>query len=169
VTAGRDDVPAEHLVRAGQCPSYMEVGPVSSSLGAPRQDDRSCCCDWPTLCLTNTFAMLGLLPMSNRDKDLEILALRRQLDVLQRQLGGTRARFSPADRALVTALLHRATAPDLAQAPSADPPGHRPTLAPRTASPTPRAPASQPKHPGRPRTIRSIRLLALRLAKENPS
>jgi putative transposase len=57
--------------------------------------------------LTNTFALLRLLPMSDRDKDIEILALRHQIGVLQRQLGDTRVRFSPADRALLAALLHR--------------------------------------------------------------
>src|SRR5215213_2639001 len=57
--------------------------------------------------LTNTFALLRLLPRSNRDKDIEILALRHQIAVLQRQLGDTRVRFSPADRALLAALLHR--------------------------------------------------------------
>jgi hypothetical protein len=31
---------------------------------------------------TNAFAMLRLLPMSNRDKDLEVLALRHQVVVL---------------------------------------------------------------------------------------
>jgi putative transposase len=29
--------------------------------------------------VTNTFALLRLLPMSDRDKDIEILALRHQL------------------------------------------------------------------------------------------
>jgi hypothetical protein len=53
--------------------------------------------------LTNTFAMLRLLPMTDRDKDIEILALRHQIGVLQRQLGDTRVRFSPADRALLAA------------------------------------------------------------------
>jgi hypothetical protein len=57
--------------------------------------------------LTNTFTLLRLLPRSNRDKDIEILALRHQIAVLQRQLGDTRVRFSPADRALLAALLHR--------------------------------------------------------------
>jgi len=37
--------------------------------------------------VTNAFAMLHLLPMSDRDKDVEILALRHQITVLERQLG----------------------------------------------------------------------------------
>jgi hypothetical protein len=57
--------------------------------------------------VANVFALLRLLPMSNRDKDAEILALRHQLSVLQRQLGPGRVRFTPADRALLAALLHR--------------------------------------------------------------
>ena len=54
------------------------------------------------LAATNTFALLRLLPMSDRDKDIEILALRHQIGVLQRQLRDTRVRFSPADRASST-------------------------------------------------------------------
>jgi hypothetical protein len=37
--------------------------------------------------VTNVFALLRLLPSSNRDKDVEILALRHQIVVLERQLG----------------------------------------------------------------------------------
>ena len=48
---------------------------------------------------------LRLLPGSDRDKDAEILALRHQLAVLRRQLGGQRVRFEPADRAWLAALL----------------------------------------------------------------
>ena len=57
--------------------------------------------------VTNAFALLRLLPMSSRDKDAEILALRHQLSVLQRQLGPDRVRFTAGDRALLAALLHR--------------------------------------------------------------
>jgi hypothetical protein len=48
--------------------------------------------------VTNAFAMLRLLPMSDRDKDAEILALRHQITVLERQLGKDRVRFDATDR-----------------------------------------------------------------------
>lgn len=60
--------------------------------------------------VTNAFALLRLLPMSARDKDVEILALRHQLTVLQLQLGTEKVRFDAADRALLAALLHRSAA-----------------------------------------------------------
>jgi hypothetical protein len=49
--------------------------------------------------VTNALALLRLLPTSDRDKDAEILALRHQITVLQRQLHGERVRFTRADRA----------------------------------------------------------------------
>src|ERR1700682_591917 len=57
------------------------------------------------LAVTNTFALLRLLPMSERDKDIEILALRHQLLVLRRQVG--KPVFTDTDRALLAGLLHR--------------------------------------------------------------
>jgi hypothetical protein len=48
--------------------------------------------------VTNVFALLRLLPVSDRDKEVEILALRHQIMVLERQLGKARPRFSLADR-----------------------------------------------------------------------
>src|SRR3954452_25458973 len=45
--------------------------------------------------------------MSDRDKDTEILALRHQLAVLERQLGDEKVRFTPPDRAFLAAFLHR--------------------------------------------------------------
>lgn len=55
--------------------------------------------------VTNAFALLRLLPMSDQDKDVEILILRHQNAVLERQLGGQRVRFHAGDRALLAALL----------------------------------------------------------------
>ncbi|KUL43869.1 hypothetical protein ADL28_42115 [Streptomyces violaceusniger] len=56
------------------------------------------------LAATNTLAFLRLLPMSNRDKDVEILVLRHQLLVLQRQAG--KPTFTDSDRAILAGLLH---------------------------------------------------------------
>jgi len=55
----------------------------------------------------DAFAMLRMLPTSDRDKDVEILALRHQITVLQRQLGKQKLRFDASDRALLAALLRR--------------------------------------------------------------
>lgn len=57
--------------------------------------------------VTNVFALLRLLPTSSRGKDAEILALRHQVLVLQRRLDPRKVWFTPADRALLAALLYR--------------------------------------------------------------
>ncbi|MCX4641561.1 MULTISPECIES: hypothetical protein [unclassified Streptomyces] len=75
------------------------------------------------LAVTHAFVLLRLLPMSDRDKDTEILALRHQLMVLERQLGEKRARFAPSDRAFLAALLHRLPR-DIALAGNLVRPGH---------------------------------------------
>jgi transposase len=116
---------------------------------------------------TNAFAMLRLLPMSDGDKDAEILALRHQISVLERQPGKERARFTPGDRAFLAALLHRLPSDVLRRVrllvrPDTVLRWHRDLLARRHAA------ASQPKRPGRPRTVHSVRALVLRLARENP-
>ncbi|MFG1950285.1 hypothetical protein [Micromonospora sp. NPDC048830] len=49
--------------------------------------------------MTNAVALLRLLPMSDRDKDAEILALPHQVIILERQPNGEKARFTPSDRA----------------------------------------------------------------------
>ena len=117
--------------------------------------------------MANVFALLRLLPMSNRDKDAEILALRHQLSVLQRQLGPDRARFTPGDRALLAALLHRIPRDVLKRLHLVVRPDtvlrwHRDVVVHRHAQ------RSRPRHPGRPRTVHSVRVLVLRLVRENP-
>jgi hypothetical protein len=49
----------------------------------------------------NTFALMWLLLASYRDKDVEILALRYQVAVLERQLGGKKVRLTLPYRGLV--------------------------------------------------------------------
>ncbi|TDT98225.1 integrase-like protein [Streptomyces sp. 846.5] len=120
------------------------------------------------LAVTNAFALLRLLPMSDRDKDAEILALRHQLTVLQRQLGSGRAKFAAPDRAFLAALLQPLPRDVLRQLrlivrPDTVLRWHRDLIKQRHAH------SSRPKRPGRPRTFRSIRLLVLRLAQENPN
>ena len=48
--------------------------------------------------MTNALALLRLLPMSNEDKDAEILTLRHQITVLERQLHGGKSSVHSADR-----------------------------------------------------------------------
>ena len=118
--------------------------------------------------ITNAFALLRLLPGSDHDKDAEILALRHQLAVLHRQLDGQRVRFEPADRAWLAALLSTLPGPALQNLrllvrPDTILRWHRDLLARRHAA------VSRPGRRGRPRTIRSVRALVLRMAAENPS
>ncbi|MEV4800416.1 hypothetical protein AB0K18_10405 [Nonomuraea sp. NPDC049421] len=120
------------------------------------------------LTITNAFAALRLLPMSNRDKDAEILILRHQIAVLERQLGAdTRVRFAPEDRAFLAALLTSLPREVLRRLrllvrPDTVLRWHRDLMRRHHAR------ICQPKRPGRPPTVRSIRALALRLVRENP-
>jgi hypothetical protein len=116
--------------------------------------------------VTNALAILRLLSRSDRAKDAEILALRHQFTLLERQLHGQRTRFTPADRALLAALLHRLPRTALRQIPLLVRPEtalrwHRDLIAAHHAR------TSRPKRVGRPPTVRSIRALVLRLAREN--
>jgi hypothetical protein len=118
--------------------------------------------------VTNVLAMLRLLPTSDRAKDVEILALRHQITILERQLNGQRVRFTPADRALLAALLHRLPRTVLRQIrllvrPETVLHWHRDLVAAHHSR------ISRPRRVGRPRTVRSIRALVLRLVRENGS
>src|SRR3954453_666410 len=102
--------------------------------------------------------------MSDTNKDIEILALRHQLGVLQRQID--KPRLTPADRAFLAALLNRLPRLKLRQlhlivSPDTVLRWHRDLLRRHHAK------ASRPKRPGRPPTVRSIQDLVLRLAREN--
>jgi transposase len=118
------------------------------------------------LAVTNTFTLLRLLPMSDREKDIEILALRHQLRVLQRQVG--KPVFTDTDRALLAGLLHHLPMDKLRQlvllvSPDTILRWHRDLLKRRHAA------TCAPRRRGRPPTVRPIRTLVLRLARENGS
>ncbi|MFB4298587.1 hypothetical protein [Actinomadura sp. NTSP31] len=120
------------------------------------------------LTVANAFAVLRLVPMTDREKDAEILVLRHQITVLERQLDGTRVRFAGPDRVLLAALLHRLPRRVLLRMrllvrPDTILRWHRDLIAGRHAA------RCRPKRPGRPPTVRSIRVLVLRLVRENPS
>jgi hypothetical protein len=119
------------------------------------------------LTVAQAFAVVRLLPMSDQDKNAEILALRHQITVLERQLGKDRVRFTLGDRAFLAALLDWLLSEvlrgvGLLVCPDTVLRRHRDLVARRHAA------ASRPKRSGRPRTVRSVRLLVLRLARENP-
>lgn len=120
------------------------------------------------LAVSHAFAALRLFRMTDGEKDVEILALRHQLTVLQRQLGNQRPRPRPEDRAFLAALLvplARATLRRfrLLVSPDTVLRWHRDLVKRRHAR------TSMNRGPGRPRTVASIRRLALRMAGENPS
>jgi hypothetical protein len=121
------------------------------------------------LTVANAFAALRLLPMGDRDKDVEILALRHQITVLERQLSAdTRVRFAPEDRAFLAALLTSLPREVLRRLRLLIQPD---TVLRRHRDPMRRrhARTCRPKRRGRPPTVRSIRALILRLVRENPS
>jgi len=116
--------------------------------------------------IANALTMLRLLPMSDQAKDAEILALRHQIAVLERQLRGGQIRFEPSDRVFLAA-------------PRTDFPRDvlrriRLLVRPEPVLRWPRDlvarhhPAiSRPRRVGGPPTVRSIRTLVLHLAREN--
>ena len=118
------------------------------------------------LAATNALTLLRLLSMSEREKDVEILALRHQLLVLQRQVG--RPTFTDTDRAVLAGLLHHLPTDRLRRLlllvhPDTILRWHRNLLRRGHAA------TCTPKRRGRPPTVHSIRTLVLRLARENPS
>jgi len=113
------------------------------------------------LAVRSVFALVMLLGRSDQSKELEILVLRRELAVLQRQSG--RPRFAPADRALLAALsraLPRAGWSTFSVRPETLLRWHRQLVARRWTY--------AHRKPGRPPLERPRRELILRLARENP-
>ena len=119
------------------------------------------------LLITKLFAWLRLSHRDESWKTAEILLLRHQLTVVQRQVH-SRPKITWADRALIAVLLDvlprssRAGA-RLIVSPATVLRWHRDIVRRRWAR------KSQHKRPGRPPTRRTVRSLVLRLAKENPA
>jgi putative transposase len=105
--------------------------------------------------------LLVLRGRRDRSKDVEILVLRHQLCVLQRQL--SRPRFAPDDRAILTALarvLGRDRWSIFMVKPDTILRWHRRLVANHW---------TYPHRPGRPSTIAETRRLIIRFARENPT
>ena len=116
--------------------------------------------------VTNVFALLRLMPVSSRDKDAEILCCATSSrscsgSSVQTGCGSPRVigrcwrgwRTGSRD---VFKRLHLVVRPDTVLRWNCDLVARR------------HAKRSWPRHPGRPRTVRSIRILVLRLVRENP-
>jgi len=109
------------------------------------------------------FGWLALLARSDRAKDAEILILRHQVAVLQRQV--KTPRLSWADRAILAALSRLLPCSQLRRL--------QLLVSPRTlvrwhASLVRRHWAHPCRTPGRPRTAQVIRALVLEMARDNP-
>lgn len=112
------------------------------------------------------FARLGLLIVSGDDRDAEILALRHQINVLQRQI--KKPKFTPTDRAVLAVLATPFKRRRLEQVllivkPATVIGGHRGLVARRWTYPHKTVPT------GRPATPAKLRRLVLRLDSENPT
>jgi putative transposase len=115
------------------------------------------------LAVLRIFGWLALLARSDRAKDAEILILRHQVAVLQRQV--KTLRLSWADRAILAALARLLPASQLRQL--------RLIISPRTllrwhADLIRRHWAFPRRAPGRPRTAPAVRALVLEMARDNP-
>ena len=115
------------------------------------------------LAVLRVFGWLALLARSDRAKDAEILILRHQVAVLQRQVKAPR--LSWADRAVLAALARLLPGGQLRQL--------RLIISPRTLlrwhADLVRRRWSYPRRaPGRPRTAQAVRALVLEMARDNP-
>jgi putative transposase len=115
------------------------------------------------LAALRVFGWLALLARSDRAKDVEILILRHQIAVLQRQVKAPR--LSWADRAVLAALARLLPCSQLRQL--------RLIVSPRTLlrwhTDLVRRRWTYPRRaPGRPRTAAAVRALVLEMARDNP-
>jgi len=79
------------------------------------------------LAVSSVFTVMRVLPVSGDERDIEILALRHQLAILQRQIDTPR--LTGTDRVFLAALLHRLPKVRLRKLQLIVSPGHDPALA----------------------------------------
>ncbi len=109
------------------------------------------------------FGLVALVSRGDQAKDAELLVLRHENAVLRRTTG--RVRYEPADRAWFAALAsfipRRQWAGIFPVTPATLLVWHRRLI-------TPKYDTSMRRRPGRPKAVRSIARIAVRLARENP-
>ena len=158
-----NSVTAADLVFADVC-GFTNFGVWLREHSRLRHCQCSCHYDSPTWRCSASSGWLALLARSDRAKDAEILLLRHQVAVLQRQV--KTPRLSWTDRAILSALARLL------------PSGHlrhlRLIISPRTllrwhADLVKRRWAYPLRTPGRPRTAQAIRALVLEMARDNPA
>ena len=115
------------------------------------------------LAALRVFGWLALIACSARAKDAEILILRHQVAVLQRQV--KTPRLSWADRAVLAALARLLPAGHLRQLRLIISPG---TLLRWHAHLVRRRWTYPRRAPGRPRTAQAVRALVMEMARDNP-
>ena len=156
-------VTAADLVFADVC-GFTNFGIWLRERSRLRHCQYSCHYDSAYLAVLRVFGWLALLARSDRAKDAEILVLRHQVAVLQRQ--ARTPRLSWADRAILSALARLLPSGHLRQL--------RLIVSPRTllrwhADLVRRRWAYPRRTPGRPRTAQAIRALVLEMARDNPA
>jgi hypothetical protein len=115
------------------------------------------------LAMLRVFGWLALLARSHHAKDAEILILRHQVAVLQRQV--SKPMPSWADRAVLAALARLLPRGQLGQLRLIISPQ---TVLRRHASLVRRRWTCPRQNPGRPRTAAAVRALVLEMARDNP-
>src|SRR6266487_3889823 len=133
-----------------------------------REDGSLCCFDWRTSASPTRSRCSGYSRLATTTRTWRSSPSATRSPCCNASWDPTSPRFEQADRALLAALLHRLPRSVLHDLrllvrPDTVLRWHRNLLARRHAA------ISRPRRPGRPRTVRSIRALVLRLVRENPS
>ena len=154
-------VPEIEIARCGARSALLDVGAVSVGSAVEVGRSRGTVLSFLYWMLRRLLELFVLRMRSEREKEIEILVLRHQLHVLERQVA--RPQLRPDDRALLAAFsraLPRRVWPSFLVTPATLLRWHRELVSRRWTYPHHR--------PGRPGTPHDVRELVVRLARENP-